>query len=651
MRSSPISKVKKKAYNHGKPKAVKTFFLTAVALLIASLSFGQAIDSLESQLENDQLTEEQRLQILQLLSRELVFVDPVKSLSYTNTALSIATVNNDSLAMAKSYRILAAISRVKGSYYLAMRYHQRSQEIFEEKQDSIGIANSYISLGHIYRRLHRREEEIEYHKKSFDAFQKLRIPNRIGVTAHNLGESYYNAGQFQKARALTKYAIAINDSINNQLVLSSSYKVLGLIALAQSNLEEAEQNFQKVLQISNEQGKYSQKYAEAEALLGLAHLASKGGDLKKEIEYLEKVISFSKENELGDYLRTALENLTRLYTHSVDTELAESYLGVLKKVSDSLRNKALQDRFYLTSSVVEIHDLSEANKELEIENLLQTQRAAAWTTATIALTMLLVIILILLLKFRKVNRELLASKKLIRAQNNDLRALNQTKDKFFGIVAHDLKSPLFTLLDYSGLLIHNFDQLKKEQIMEMNQHLKHSAENTIKLADNLIKWAQIQMEEAKCERKVFDADTVLSNMIKVYKETAEQKQIALTYEKTGDSILYADKDHLKFIIRNLLNNAIKFTSEGGTVSIKLLDKEPNLCSFIVQDSGVGMSQDKIDSLFKFGKATSTRGTAKEKGTGLGLMLIFEFLKLNEGQIEIESTPNIVTTISVSFLRS
>ena len=159
------------------------------------------------------------------------------------------------------------------------------------------------------------------------------------------------------------------------------------------------------------------------------------------------------------------------------------------------------------------------------------------------------------------------------------------------------------------------------------------------------------MEEAKCERKVFDADTVLSNMIKVYKETAEQKQIALTYEKTGDSILYADKDHLKFIIRNLLNNAIKFTSEGGTVSIKLLDKEPNLCSFIVQDSGVGMSQDKIDSLFKFGKATSTRGTAKEKGTGLGLMLIFEFLKLNEGQIEIESNPNIGTTISVSFLRS
>ena len=199
----------------------------------------QDIESLERKLSIGGLTTIDSIETLNLISRGLTFINPTKALAYSNKALDLSIKADYSIGSAYAYRNLASIYSYNDSYFISMEYIQRALDIFILNNDSIGIANCYISLGHTYRRLQNRKEEIDYHQKSYAIFKRLNDKERIGVTSHNLGESYFNIGDLVKSRQLTAYAIKINDSLNNKPVLSSCYKVMGMIELSEKNLASA----------------------------------------------------------------------------------------------------------------------------------------------------------------------------------------------------------------------------------------------------------------------------------------------------------------------------------------------------------------------------------------------------------------------------
>ena len=216
-----------------KMKLIQTIFLT---IIVFNQTTGQDVHSLERKLGSKKLTTSDSIETINLLSRELTFVNPLKALDYANKALELSTNTNNSIGTANAYRNLSSIYSYNESYFISMEYLQRALDIFTLNKDSIGIANCYISLGHTYRRLQNRKEEVDYHQKSYGIFKRLDNKERIGVTAHNLGESYFNIGDLTNSRQLTLYAIKINDSLNNESVLSSCYKVMGLIESAENNL-------------------------------------------------------------------------------------------------------------------------------------------------------------------------------------------------------------------------------------------------------------------------------------------------------------------------------------------------------------------------------------------------------------------------------
>jgi len=508
-------------------------------------------------------------------------------------------------------------------------------DIFKNSNDSVGIANCYISLGHIYRRLNQRNEEIKYHKASFEIFSRMEIPERTGVASHNLGESYYYTRNLKKARTLTKLSITINDSIKNLSVLSSCYKVMGLIELEEKNLEEAEKNFKQVLDIADALGENSQKIAAVEAMLGLAKVYRIQKKYENQRLYLMQASDFSRKYELAEFLQASLQGLIEFHTKNGNNESASIYLQSFRIISDSIENKQLQDRYNLTKSVVEVHELTGEKSRLEKKNLVQSQQLQTWSTLSITISVLFLIVLLFFLTFLRFNYRLKASKKVIERQNKELEVLNSTKDKFFGIVAHDLKSPLISLYTFSGMLIDHYDELTREQITEMSAELKTSADNSIKMAENLITWAQLQMKEYNYKQENLLINELTSTIIDIYSDVATQKGIFFSAEVAEDLIIQGDKNQIQLIIRNLLNNAIKFTKPDGTVWLKAF-KEEDEAIIEVSDTGVGMSREMIDNLFKLEKSSSTEGTSGEKGTGLGLMLILEFLKLNGGSMDIES---------------
>lgn len=241
-----------------------------------------------------------------------------------------------------------------------------------------------------------------------------------------------------------------------------------------------------------------------------------------------------------------------------------------------------------------------------------------------------------------------AQQNTIQTQKKELEALNATKDRFFSIVAHDLKSPLNSLKGFSTLLISYYDSFSKEEILAMSQQLKDSVDNTIKMADNLITWARIQMREFEYRPQLIKVNEIASTICEVYSYIASSKGIHLNCSIDDSLTIWGDKNQIEFIIRNLVNNAIKFTNKDGFVRLTARQLPDKKIEISVSDSGVGISDRMKDKLFSIGEKQSTNGTAGEKGTGLGLMLSYEFVTLNGGQIDFESTEGKGTTFHMKF---
>jgi signal transduction histidine kinase len=628
-------------------KGIQIIFLT-IGLFHRLMS--QDIESLERKLSSGGLSTADSIETLNLIGRGLTFVNPLKGLAYANKALELSTKTNNSIGTAYAYRNLSSIYSYNDSYFISMEYIQRALDIFVQRNDSIGIANCYISLGHTYRQLQNINEEIDYHKKSYEIFKRLNDVERLGVTAHNLGESYYNAGNLSSSRELTLYAININDSLNNKPVLSSCYKVMGMIELSEKNLELAETYFKRVLELTTQLGDNSQKTATAESMIQLATVYKLLGDLDKQSQFLLMTAEFSDKNNLPSYLQRAYQGLILFSSVKKDPLAVQKYIYSYRAISDSLNQRQLRDRYNLTKSLIQTHELSKSKIELEKINLLQSQQIRNRNTVLLIIVISTAFLLWLLLKFTRLNKTLKDQNMIIESQKNELEILNNTKDKFFSIVAHDLKSPLNSLKSFSTLLIDHFDHLNKDEILNMSRQLRTSVDNTIKMADNLITWARIQMGDYHYLPETVVIKDIVTNICEVYKGVALKKGITLSCSVEDSVSIIGDKNQIEFVFRNLVNNAIKFTDKNGFVSLTAESLASGEVQVSVSDSGVGISDEVKRKLFLVGMKQSTTGTAGEKGTGLGLMLCYEFVKLNGGQIEIGSNVGRGTTFRTKFKR-
>ncbi|MFT4739472.1 MAG: signal transduction histidine kinase [Marivirga sp.] len=619
--------------------------------LISLLSYqgsAQDIDSLKRQLISADFTANDSVNALILLGRELTYVDASLALEHTNKALNLAIKTNNLIGIAYAYRNLAGIYSFDGSLFISMDYLQTAIDIFEAKNDSVGLGNCYISLGHTNRRLQNREEEVEYHLRAFNIFRVRDNIERTGVSAHNLGESYFNSGEYEKSTSLTLLAIEINDSINKKPVLSACYKVMGLIALKNNDFEVAERHFLKVLEISEELGENSQKVATAESLLQLATIYKQMGDADRQSKFLLSAVKFTTKYSLPKHLQRAYLELVLFSSESNYQEAVQQYIKSYSITSDSLDQKQLRDRRNLTKSVVQVHELSQAKINLEEANLLQSQKIQGRNIILSIIILSAIVLFWLLLKYARLNNKLKSQNATIASQKSKLEELNNTKDKFFSIVAHDLKTPLFSLKSFSVLLTNHFDKLNKDEILTMSKKIGDSVDNTITMANNLITWATVQMNEYQYNEETINLSELTSSTCELFSQVALEKEIELVNAIDNARAIIGDKNQVEFIIRNLVNNAVKFTNKGGVVELKAETTPDGLVKISIADTGVGIHADRKAKLFAVGRKQSTVGTAGEKGTGLGLMLSYEFMKINGGNIEVDSVYGKGTTFYLTF---
>ncbi len=223
----------------------------------------------------------------------------------------------------------------------------------------------------------------------------------------------------------------------------------------------------------------------------------------------------------------------------------------------------------------------------------------------------------------------------LRESEIKLKELNASKDKFFSIIGHDLKSPFNAIVGFSNLLVEQIKRKDIEGIDEYANIILKSSNKAMDLLTNLMEWARMQTGRIVCKPEYFDMVNCINKEALLLNFIAWQKSINIKNNLPHEMTVFADKDMISTVLRNLISNAIKFTMPGGEIVISALEKQ-NKIIFSVSDSGVGISKNSIEKLFQIDQSYSTPDTNKNTGTGLGLILCKEFVEKNKGKIWVES---------------
>lgn len=222
-------------------------------------------------------------------------------------------------------------------------------------------------------------------------------------------------------------------------------------------------------------------------------------------------------------------------------------------------------------------------------------------------------------------------------QSVELKNLNSTKDKFFSIIAHDLKNPFSAIIGFTDLMLKNFSSLDDNTLLQGLNTIESAAKHAFKLLENLLVWTRNQTGRIKFDPEVLNLNERIDEAIRISENSAQLKQIGLAICVRRKFQVYADKDMVDTILRNLVSNSIKYTRPGGKVKISAAVVN-NFAELTVADNGIGIATERLTEIFEIDKRTNTPGTSNEMGTGLGLILCKDLLNKQGGYIRVESTP-------------
>ncbi len=224
----------------------------------------------------------------------------------------------------------------------------------------------------------------------------------------------------------------------------------------------------------------------------------------------------------------------------------------------------------------------------------------------------------------------------VKRRTEELENLNKTKDRLFSIIGHDLKSPISALEGIAELFQYYNKEGKLSKLKDLGPKISYTAKNVNQLLDNLLNWSMSQQQGLICSPQDINLYQLIQEVQHLFNDLLESKRIYFIQSKDNKAIAFADYNMMFSVLRNVISNAIKFTPESGSIDVNIAPEGENI-KITIADTGVGIQKEKIEDLFLLQENKSTLGTNRERGTGLGLVLVKEFVQLNNGSINITSS--------------
>lgn len=556
------------------------------------------------------------------------------ALGYAEKALTVAKEINNQKSIASSLNNISIIYKKKGEYSTALEYLFEALKI-KESLEGVNTGKTLGEIAENYRANKDYSKAIEYNQLALDANTKAKDHKGVGMVLNNMAVTYENLDQYDNALDYQQKSIEHDKNTGDEFSLAISYNNMGKLYLSMQDYNKALSYFNQSLEIKVRLG---YKLGIPHTLQNLANVYAAMGDFKKAEDYAKEGLQLTREIKDRDKeirLLLTLSSINEQFGfYKQGLEYANSYI----ELKDSLYNESKAtiiadlDTRYQTSKKEAENKLLIAEAEKQAAEIKQKEQWVIMFSIGSGVLMLFFVALYIFYRQKiKINEQL-------KEQKIELTQLNKTKDRFFGIIAHDLRNPVVSFQGLSKLIQSYVNKGKIDRIEGLSHKINHSVENLNRLLDNLLNWASSQTGTLPYHPQPLDIKQVLEECFSLFEETAFAKQIKLTDQIEGSPVVFADKNGVSTIFRNLINNALKFTPEGGEISVSA-SVEGQQVKITISDNGVGMDQNKIQSLFELSKNESLAGTKGEKGSGLGLILCKEFIELNKGKIWVQSKIN------------
>ena len=652
-------------------------------LMIAgpSLLAQSSLDSLKNKLATEK-SDSVRFLILLRLSKESEFYDYAQSRTYAEQANELSTRLNTDWAKGKLFFRLAFLETMEGDYADALRYDLQCVKLYSDHKDSVRLARALNDVGTDYRDLGQYHESYFYLTQSYGIARRHRkAPDRedslvMAIALHNIGSVFTELGQFDISlghlQASARLSAKLrdyegppytNDELGelyrrkkdldqsekyllSALKESKHLKIRVLVPRIQSHLALLyldKKDFSRSLlyydSVLQQQSNINNRFGLAECELGKGMVMSRSGNFEAAQSFYIKSLATAKELNAHNLALNCYQELATLYELKREFEKSLHYLKQYDALRDSIFSEATMEklfqnqvRFETENKDTEIAALSQdrARQDFEIK---RQELISNILVIVVALTAILLFTVYRSSRRRKrINGLLLDHQEEIKKRSIELEQLNQVKDKFFSIISHDLRSPMNALAGTLDLLEQK--HITQAEFADLSKNLRSQFNHTRTLINNLLNWTLLQMdkltiqpEKVYVRSKVEESFAALSNLY--------PKNI-LMENRVGEKVTaFADPNILNLVLRNIILNAIKFTENGGHIWVSVEEKGQEII-VSVSDNGIGIQPEARDVIFEKMSGFSTRGTANEKGTGLGLILCKEFIEKNGGKIWLES---------------
>ncbi|MBQ4821219.1 HAMP domain-containing sensor histidine kinase [Aquimarina sp. MMG016] len=565
----------------------------------------------------------------------------------------------------------------KSEYYNALEYMDSTIIAAKRSNSFKEINQTYEHKGVLYMRLNEYEKAAENFILSIESKEEHGIFRDLSGTYRYLGSCFFELKQYDTAKKYILKAIEFGETNNNDFALLIGYARLATYNRYMNLNDESEIAVNKAIELAKktktdkhisvaleEKGFlyfYNYKdYDQAEKYFEEAYQAAKRTEqLRPVYKTLQSLIALYIEKKDATKLRMYLDeleqivketpkpnykvHLQKVYSNYYEIinqpKKALFYLKSYYSLQDSISNKevftkvaALEKQYDTKKKELEIVNLNQEKKEQEQIVQQATLRQRLYLLASIFLLFLLVVGTWTFIKLRK--------------QKTELVNTNQVKNRLFSIIAHDLRGMIIPFQRSGKILKHHIDKGNHERTIELSNEIEKNSESLSNMLDNLLNWSLEQMNGYKMNPEKILIKTQLKEIIKGYEQEAAYKNTKINLKYEEDIAVKLDKGAFHVIFRNLIGNALKYTEDGNIRVEFKKDFNTLLCSVI--DTGVGMSEKQLEHLFTIEEEKSTVGTRGEKGTGLGLNLVYRFVKMNNGIIKVSSDKRIGTRFDLSF---
>jgi two-component system sensor histidine kinase/response regulator len=617
------------------------------------------LDSLEKALTHYPHEDTTKVQLLNRICWENRLLNFAKAAHFGKRGLALAKRLDYQIGIIKSLSFLGVTYINEGNHPLALQNFLEALEYAEKNKNYVEIAYTYNNLGKLYYNEKNAKLYKQYFAKALEYARKTTNQDVLAYSLRNVAFGYEEEKNYPKALQYHLEALKIREHLHASTYLISALHLTGACYAELGDFKNAFLCFDRALRLTPESNTILDR---ADVLNAKARAFLKMNNYDSALRCVTESYQIAQQKNAWEWIKIAADIYYNIYYTKKDYSQALQYHVIRSTYEDSIMNEG---RMIKIKQLVLKHEFEEKERERAVieekKDILQTEelkRVQLYLAIVLVALIASVVVGYLLLRAKrqqetnnwlltKKNEQIAAQAHELSLQAEQLKELNSIKNKLFSIISHDLRSPFSALAGALPLL--ETGSFTPEETSLILSDIKRMTDSASEMLENLLQWARSQMNTIRVNPEQLVVWRLVQQKVALYTEIAKNKSITIVNQTQPTAIVYADRNHVLLILRNLIGNAIKFTPEGGKIFIYAQANELNNSLIIsVKDTGVGMNETTRHQIFGSDELFSTQGTAGEKGTGLGLLLCKEFVEKNGGKIWVESELGIGTTFSFSL---